>query len=399
MKILQVNITYRIGSTGKIVADLDEVIKSSGNESYILCGYSHISRDNLYVMGKGKVSFAVRKDLLLSRMSGTMGYRYTNATKNAVEWIDQIKPDVIHIHNIHGDWINLELFFDYIKSRHIRVVWTLHDCWSFTGRCSHFELNNCYQWRDGCIKCRYKDIYPITYFFDKSCKMWQDKKKWFSDLNMAYIVTPSKWLAEHVKESYLKNYPLFVIPNGIDVEKYRPKERKSGNSKKIILGVASSWNRKKGFYEFLKLNEMIDHEKYKIILVGLNKKQLQMLPDSIEGIMRTNNEQELIGLYQKADVFINPSLEETLGMTTIEAMACGIPVITYNRTATPEPVGTNCGIVVQNNTPESLFEAMIQIMQSDINYKECCRNHVLRYYNKNLNYNRYMECYSRLADQ
>jgi Glycosyltransferase len=402
MKILQINISYKFGSTGKIMSDLNDVICKSGNNSYMLCGYSNEAAPNLYIMRKGSILKASRKDILISRLSGTMGYHYKKSTLKAIEWIDTIKPDVIHLHNIHGDWINVKILFEYIRKKQIPVVWTLHDCWSFTGRCSHFELFRCEKWKTGCFKCKNRKVYPITYFFDKSKSMWKDKKKWFTSVKKMTIVTPSKWLANYVRQSFLKDYPIKVINNGINTQVYRPQTTcnryyQGFEGKHIILGVANSWTARKGYYDFIKLDGMIDHNMYQIVLVGLNSRQLKLIPNSIKGIARTENEQELIELYSGATVFVNPTYQDNYPTTNLEAQACGTPCITYRTGGSPESISDGIGCICEQGNTKQLLESIIKTCRQSYDSVEL-QNYAKEHFDKCRKYEKYIECYHSLVE-
>lgn len=399
MNIVQLNATYKVGSTGKIMSDLNDVISSTGNNGFMVSGYYHKgSIDNLHCTSHKNIFWEIRKNILISRITGTMGYRYLDRTRSAIHWIDKRNPDVIHLHNIHGDWIHLETLFNYIKMKKLPVVWTLHDCWAFTGRCSHFELCGCDKWKSLCHNCTNTKVYPITYFFDKSKKMFLDKKKWFSGIENMTIVTPSKWLADYVKQSFLGDYSIEVIHNGIDINMFSPSKNRSkyydsiGN-KKIILGVASSWSQTKGFFDFLKLDNMIDHNQYQIVMVGLNERQLRSLPKSIIGISRTNNQSELVELYSGAFVFVNPTYQDNFPTTNLEALSCGTPVITYNTGGCPEAVTQQVGAVVKKGDVEGILKTINMVENIK---KESCRLFAQERFNKFESYEEYINLYNNL---
>lgn len=399
MNIVQMNATYNVGSTGKIMSDLNDVVCRTGSNGFMVSGYYHKSNiDNLYCTSHNNPLWEIKKNLLISRITGTMGYRYLDRTESAIHWIDEKNPDIIHLHNIHGNWIHLETLFNYIKKRKIPVVWTLHDCWAFTGRCSHFELCGCNKWKSQCYNCVNTKVYPITYFFDKSKKMFLDKKKWFSGIENMTIVTPSKWLADYVKQSFLGDYPIEVIHNGIDINMFSPSENKSkycncvGN-KKIILGVASSWSQTKGLFDFLKLDSLIKHDQYQIVMVGLNEKQLRLLPKSIIGISRTNNQKELVDLYSDAFVFVNPTYQDNFPTTNLEALSCGTPVITYNTGGCPEAVTQQVGAVIKKGDVEGILKAIKEIENVK---KESCRFFAQEHFDKFESYKEYINLYKKL---
>lgn len=401
MTIVQINLTSQIGSTGKIMYGLNEVIQENGSTSYMVAGYAKSKEiPNLYALKNWHRFWANKKDIFISRLTGKMGYRYKNRTRKLIQWIDDKKPDVIHLHNIHGDWINVKTLFKYIKSKNTPVVWTLHDCWSFTGRCAHFELFGCQKWRTGCFACKNKRTYPITYFFDSSKKMWKDKKEWFLGVKNMTLVTPSAWLANYVKQSFLKDYPVKVIHNGIDTTTYSPQENRSKyykgfENKFIILGVANSWSAKKGYDDMLKLDTLLDHEQYQMVMVGLNSRQLKELPKSIIGIARTTNEQELVELYSGANVLFNPTKEEVFGMVNIEAQACGTPVITYRSGGSPETVvDVNC--IFEQGDILGVKQAIEHICQNGCDRKLISQRAKTNFYTKNL-FLKYYNLYDDLS--
>lgn len=394
MKIAQINLSYAIGSTGKIVADLEQVIKNGGEECISLVGYSSKTMDTCYVIEKLPFHIAARKNILISRLTGVMGYRKKCATKRAIKWLELQKPDVIHLHNIHGDWINIELLIKYVKDNNIPVVWTLHDTWAFTGRCSFPD--SCSKWRVQCEKCDNKRIYPVTYFFDFSKSMFCKKRDMFSGIKNITLVTPSKWLSSIVHESFMKDYSITVIASGIDVEVFKHITTDGMCGKRIILGVANVWTERKGLSTFIELDKIINHDEYQIIVVGLNERQMSLIPNTVIGMTRTNSVEALVKIYSSAFVFVNPSVLETQGLTTIEAMACGVPVITSDKTAVPECVSENCGIVLHDMSPENIRIAIEQIAINREVYTDQCRQHVVKNYNKDVCFLKYLELYKKL---
>ena len=399
MKILQINAFYGFWSTGKIVQDLCEVINSSGNEAYVACAYSnnHENGSIYTVYGKDWLT-PLRINTLIPRITGMTGYRNRERTRKLIEWVKNISPDIIHLHILHGDWLYLEDLFDYIKVEGIPVVWTFHDCWAFTGRCSHFEMENCYKWKTQCFNCKNKTVYPVTYFFDFSKKMHTDKKMLFSSLRKCVITTPSNWLANYVEQSFLKQYQVKVIHNGIDTSVYAKQNDKTdtnSNEKMIILGVASSWTEYKGLKDFVELDRMIDHSKYVITLVGLNDRQLKGLPNSIHGIKKTQNQQELVDLYNKAYVFLNLTYQDNFPTTNLEALSCGVPVITYNTGGSPESISSDTGFVVDKGDIESVLLAIEKIKNIDRNK---CRIKAAEEFDKSKSFEDYINLYNMLQN-
>lgn len=358
MKVLQINSVCGIRSTGRICTDLAEVLEQNGHECKIAYGRETVpEKYKKYAVRIGSDK-DVKIHALQSRIFDNTGFGSRKATEKFIEWVKKYDPDVIHLHNIHGYYINIEVLFNYLAEADKPVIWTLHDCWAFTGHCAHYSYVRCDKWKNGCNNCPQKKEYPSSLIFDLSKKNWERKKALFTSVKEMTFVTPSRWLGNQVEQSFLNKYPVKVIPNGIDLNVFKPtpsnfRKEKNLEEKKIILGVASAWSTRKGFNIFIELSKILD-DNYKIILVGLSKNQLKRLPKKILGITRTNNVKELAEIYTAADVFLNPSKEETMGLTTIEAMACETPVIVSNYTAVPEVVEKIGGFVENNYTVNNL---------------------------------------------
>lgn len=342
MRVLLINSVCGIRSTGRICTDLAQKFEEEGHEVKIAYG-----RVDEVPQQFQKYAVRIGNDLdlkihaLRTRILDEHGFGSKRATKEFLEWAEQYNPDLVWLHNIHGYYINIEMLFDWIKSRpNMQVKWTLHDCWAFTGHCSHFSVVQCDQWKTQCVSCVQRDRYPASKFKDNCCLNFERKKAAFTEVSNMTLITPSKWLANLVRESYLKEYPIEVQYNTIDYNIFKPTESDFRNKynlegKKIILGVASTWDDRKGLNDFLELSGLLD-EQYIIVLVGLSEQQITKLPENIIGITRTNNAEELASIYTVATVFVNPSREETFGLTTVEAIACGTPVIVYKGTACEE---------------------------------------------------------------
>jgi glycosyltransferase involved in cell wall biosynthesis len=373
VKVLQINSVCGIGSTGRIAADLYKVLEEQGHECFIAYGRG-IAPEGIKTIKTGS-DFSVNIHGVLSRITDKHGFYSTAATKKFIEQVKEYDPDVIHLHNIHGYYINIELLFHYLRETNKPVVWTLHDCWAFTGHCAHLDYVGCDKWKNGCNKCPQKGSYPSSLLFDNSKFNYLKKKKLFTSINNMSIVTPSKWLAGLVELSYLGKYPVKVINNGIDLDVFKPtpsnfREKYNLEDKFVILGVASGWVIRKGLANFIELSKTLD-DKYKIVLVGLSAKQVNEIPQNIIGIIRTNNVKELAEIYTAADVFVNPSVEETMGLVTVEALACGTPTIVYNATAVPEMVDETCGLVVEKGNVEELVKAIAKCKNNNFSSDSC----------------------------
>lgn len=367
LRVLHINTVYRKGSTGKIIAGIESVCNEIGIDTYVAYRYCDTSEksDNEIPVSSWLDCHVHNRLAMYTGFQGLFSYF---KTKQFLKTVDRIKPDIIHIHNIHGSFINHRLLFDYIKSNDIKTIWTLHDCWSFTGFCPHFGIERCEKWRNGCgdcIRCR-SERYPII---DCTRIMWSKKKKWFSEVNQLNIVTPSNWLASLVKESFLKDYTVNVINNGIDLNVFRPCEsdfRKMHNceNKFVILGVAFDWGMRKGLDVFIELSKIISSD-MQIVLVGIEDKMDKLIPDNIITIQRTNNQRELAQIYSSCDLFINPTREDTFPTVNIESLACGTPVLTFQTGGSPEIINDHCGCSVPCDDFEALYEKIMYIKMNN----------------------------------
>lgn len=362
MRIVQINGGAK-GSTGKIMMGIAEVARAQGHEVMCASPITTTNRNAGEDCGYYRIgTFNSRRvNVALARITGFNGCFAWFETYKLLKKIDEFKPDIIHFHNLHDSYINLPMLFSYIKKHDIPVVWTLHDCWAFTGHCPHFTIAKCDKWKTDCHGCKqYKD-YPAS-IFDNSELMWKLKKKWFTGVKNMTIVTPSEWLAGLAKESYLKEYPIRVINNGIDLNVFKPTKsdfrEKYGISPSecIILGVSFGWNYKKGLDCFVKLRNELN-EQYRIVLVGTDSSIDKKLPSGIVSIHRTQNQKELAEVYSAADVFFNPTREEVLGLVNLESLACGTPVVTFNTGGSPECIDEYSGIIVEEGDDiKTIFE-------------------------------------------
>ena len=320
-------------------------------------------------------------------------------TVRFLKQVDRYAPDVIHLHNLHGSYINLPLLFRYIKKHNIPVVWTLHDCWAFTAICSHFTIVGCEKWRAGCHNCPQRERLssaPINL----SSFVWKAKKKWFTGIPKAVIVTPSHWLEGLARESFLGTYPIRTIYNGVDLTIFTDTESDFRTeygieNKKIVLGVAFAWSFEKGLDVFLELSKRLSKD-YQIVLVGTDPEIDRILPECILSIHRTKDQHELAAIYTAADVFVNPTREEVLGLVNIEALACSTPVITFDTGGSPECVSSSCGIVVPKNDVDAMEREIIRICTWMPYRKQDCREQAMRFEKKQC-LNEYLELYKNIS--
>lgn len=363
MRIIQINTVCSHGSTGRIIVELNHIIEATGNEGILAYGRTlgNCNVKNSFLIGN---EFDHIMHGLGARIFDRQGFFSKKATRRLVEKIRQYKPDIIHFHNIHGYYLNIKILFEEISKMRIPIVWTLHDCWSFTGHCTYFDSVNCSKWKKQCEQCPQKKEYPKSLILDQSRKNYIEKKSLFTKIDNLYIVSPSKWLDGLVGESFLKNYNHRVINNGIDLNVFKPtssdfRVRNNLIRKKILLGVASIWGDRKGYRDFLKLSKIID-ENMVILMVGLSKEQCNNLPNNIIGIERTNNVRELSEIYSTSDYFLNFTYQDNFPTTNIEALACGTPVITYNTGGSVECITEKCGGIVEKGD----YEAALRFIET-----------------------------------
>ncbi|MBI6040164.1 glycosyltransferase [Clostridium perfringens] len=399
--VLHIN-TFNHGSTGNIIKQIGELSEKKGYNYYIAYPDS-FSNNKLQQNNDIKIGNRIKRNLerQVAYFLGIDGKLCIKATKQLINKMEIIKPDIVHLHNLHNCYINLKLLFEYLNNNNIKVVWTLHDCWAFTGQCTHFASLECEKWKNGCYKCSNYKNYPKT-LFDNSKYMYRLKEKIFTSLNNLTIVVPSIWLKKQVEKSFLNKYDTRVIYNGINLKKFSPiksrfKKNNNLDGKKIILGVAYSWSNKKGLNIFLELSKIID-EQYIIVLVGLDEKLIKEILvnkkiTNIIALPKTKTTKELVDIYSSADCFLNPSLQESMSLVTVEAMACGLPVIVSNKTALPELIDESCGIIVENYNAKSFYEAVIN-MESRFDSKNSIKR--AQYFSDERNFNEYIELYNEI---
>lgn len=400
MKVLQINSTLNTGSTGRIAEDIGCTLIADGHKSFIAYGReARTSTSAVFQIGN---KFSILWHVLITRLFDRHGFASKSATKRFISQIRQIQPDIIHFHCIHGYYIDIKLLFLFLEEAQIPVVWTFHDAWAFTGHCTYFDFKNCFKWRIQCNKCPNMRAYPESYFLDNSKLNYSQKKHLFNLVKKMIIVSPSKWLGNYTKESFLGGYPVEIIHNGIDLNQFKPTATESViakyqlDGKYVILGVASVWSQRKGLADFIKLRNKLD-ESYIIILVGLKDNQKKNIPDGIICINRTESIAELAGLYSVADAYVNPTWVDNFPTTNIEALACGTPVVTYNTGGSPEAIDSETGIVVPKGDIESLKSAIIQVIEKgEMFYSAKCRNRALLLFNKSDRYSDYITLYNKI---
>lgn len=349
MKVLMINVVCGIRSTGRICTDLAVALEKQGHEVKIAYGRENVPEQyQKYAVRIGS-DLDVKLHGIKARLFDGAGFGSKKATKKFIGWVKEYNPDVIHLHNIHGYYINIEVLFEYLKSCGKKIIWTLHDCWSFTGHSAYCDAINCEKWKDGCYQCPQIQEYPKA-LMDFSKLNWKKKRALFTNIPNMTIVTPSHWLEENVKKSFLKEYSVEVIHNGIDTSQFYPMENDFREiykleNKYILLGAATVWDDMKGYSDFIRLSELLD-DTYKIIMVGVTDEQIKKLPSKILGIKRTASVKELAYIYNSADLFLNLTYCDNYPMVNIEAMSCGTPVLTYKTGGSPEIVEKYGGVVI-----------------------------------------------------
>ena len=397
MKVLQINSVSGFGSTGRIATDIADILISQGDECMITYGRGDAPEKYRNISVKVCSSLDNKIHGALTRAFDVHGFCSNNATKKLIKLIKQYSPDVIHLHNIHGYYLNVEMLFDYLKRADIPVVWTLHDCWSMTGHCAYFSAIECDKYLTECRNCPQLRGYPSTLFPYNVSRNHARKRKAFSGVKSLTVITPSAWLADLTRDTFLGQYPIITIYNGIDLNVFKPKhsdfkKRMGIEDKKMILGVANIWEKRKGLDDFVDLSKLLD-DSYKIVLVGLSEEQVSEMPENVIALTRTKSVEELTEIYSAADVYINPSIEETMGLTTAEALACGTPVITYNKTAVPEVCDDTCGIVVEPGV-DNILTALEKVRFSA---DDCIKR--AKHFEKTHQYMKYIEVYKNVTKQ
>lgn len=398
--LLQINSVVNSGSTGHIAEDIGRLAIANGWESYIAYGRKALPSDSHLIRIGTKAD--VLWHVLVTRLFDLHGLASRHATKKLVRQIKEIKPDVIHLHNIHGYYINYKILFKYLSESGTPVVWTMHDCWAVTGHCPYYTFVRCIVWRSegGCRNCPQKRGYPSSVLFSNAAYNFKCKRKYFNLLseNQLTIVAPSKWLSDEIGKSYLGHYKRMVINNGIDLEVFKPSaERPTSRKKYTILGVASVWDERKGLMDFIKLADFLRADE-EIVLVGLNDKQIDSLPKdkNIRGIRRTESQSELAGLYAQSLCFVNPTYEDTFPTTNMETLACGTSVITYRTGGSPEMVEEETGFVVEQGDIVAVRKCIDKLKELQLSEK--CRKRAVRLFSKEERFKEYMKLYEEVMN-
>ena len=398
-KLLQINITANWGSHGKIAEGIGQAAIKQGWQSYIAYGrWANPSASNLFHIGN---RWDEMRHGVASRLFDNHGLMSQKATKSLLQFVRNVNPDIVHLHNIHGYYLNYPLLFQYLRQHDIPVVWTLHDCWSFTGHCAHYEFIGCEKWKTHCAECPQKGAYPKSLLLDRSYRNFEQKKDTFLSLNRLTLVPVSQWLERQLQQSFFKHTPTRLIYNGIDTDVFSKQTEVNWIKKKygipehcaIVLGLASNWYRK-GLPDFLQLASLLPPS-IRIVLVGLTKQEQKLAARAgIVGISRTDN---LHALYSVANVYFNPTWEDTFPTTNLEAMACGTPVVTYNTGGSPEVITAGTGIVIAKGDIQTAAIKIELLCQQLANtFEGASRQHIIRHYNKEERFSEYLNLYTNI---
>ncbi len=401
-RLLQINTVVNSGSVGRIAEDTGKWVQQNGWESYI--AYGRNERESSSRLIRIGSDWEVKLHGVKTRFFDAHGFGSKQATIRFIRQLQRIRPDIIHLHNLHGYYLNIEVLFAYLSQCNIPVVWTLHDCWSFTGHCVHFQDIGCQKWQTQCNNCRLQTNYPASLFLDRSPKNYIAKKNLFTSVPNMTIVPVCYWLEDIVKKSFLKKVKTKVIHNGIDTEVFVPRNtsevcKKYGlENKFVLIAIANVWNSTKGFQDILQISKYLSYDD-RILMIGVNKHQKQKLPPNVIGIERTENIHELAELYSVADVLINPTYQDTFPTINLEAQACGLPVITYATGGCAEAVNDETGIVVKTGDVEEFVNAIAVVKQKGkVAYSSFCRENIWNHYRKENKYDAYFSLYKHVLE-
>ncbi len=372
-KVLFINSIVGSGSTGRIITGLMDVLQEKGIES--VCAYGRNGAPDNYRTYRIGPDSDVYFHGAVSRITDRHGMYSIGATKKLIEFIRAEKPDMIHLHNVHGYYVNIRMLFKYLKDEYMkkpgrRIVWTLHDCWTFTGHCTHFAYIGCDRWKkEGCHNCPQKDQYPASLLMDSSKRNFKEKKELFTGIPEMELVTPSAWLKDMVSESFLKDYPVSVVPTGIDLKRFRYldsdlRTRFGIGDRLLLLGVANPWRERKGIDDFMEMANRLG-DSARIVMVGLKPGQMKNLPANVIGIGHTDSIEEMVEWYSTSDIYVNLTLEDTFPTTNLESMACGTPVVTYETGGSPESLTPDTGIVVPVRDMDGVINAINELKARD----------------------------------
>lgn len=376
MKVLQINAVYGIGSTGRTARELSEELKKQGHTSLIATTKTNVCEDGIFMMAN---KIDQKAHAFLSRITGKQGYFSMYETKKLLRYMDKEKPDVVHLRNLHANFINIPMLLRYLAKKDIATVLTLHDCFFFTGKCTHYTEEGCFKWQTGCKNCPKLKCDNISWFFDRTKTMWKDKRKLFSAIPRLAVQGVSDWITEEGKKSFLQNAKIVKrIYNWIDTEKFYPREEDVKDKynipkdKFIVLLMSAGWKEGTDRYNDLLMLSGLVQDDIHIVCVGGGASDMN-LPGNVTKINYIDGQDELSKVYSSSDVYVHLSREDTFGKVVAEALASGIPAVVYNSTGLPELVTEETGLVAENKNIYDVYEKIKLIKENGKKYyNEAC---------------------------
>jgi len=402
LRILQLNTVCGAKSTGRIAWEIAKLVEKDGGECYIACGAGYVPEDAKAFAYHTIKPIKRKAYSLIRKLFDAEGYFNISGTKELIRQIEIFEPDVIHIHNLHGCYLHLKTLFGYLAKKDIPVVWTLHDCWPFTGHCAYFDYSGCEKWKTGCHDCPQLKSYPECVGVDGSRRNYQLKKELFLGLKNLTMVAPCQWMKEPLSQSFLKNVPVRVIYNGVDLNGFTPtpgdlRQRYGLENSKVAVAVASDWDERKGLRFLLEAAQKLGDE-YRFVVIGLSHEQVEKLPGGMIGIEHTANVEELAQWYTTADCLVNPSLEDNMPMVNLEALACGTPIAMFRTGGCPEAVDERTGAVVEKGDVDGLCRAIRSLCPKTDATKQACLARA-RSFDAKLTFEQYLALYKELCTE
>ncbi len=396
--ILQIDVALNVGSTGRIVHEIGDAILKEGWMSHAAFGrYSAPSTSTAHKIGTNADHAA---HLLLTRLFDLHGKGSLGATKRLRALLADLKPDVVHLHQVHGYYLHLRELMQLLEEYGKPVLWTFHDAWQLTGHCCYFDRFDCQKWQTSCGSCPMTRYYPQSWGIDNSASNHREKKSTIGALSNLTVVPVSYWLGDMVKQSYLSQKQMEVIQNGVDLEQFFIEKADQATpadvDKTTYLGVAGVWADHKGLSDFVQMSELLRDDE-QIVLIGLAEKQLNGLPANIKALPAQGSISALRHWYNRATVFLNPSKSESFGLVTAEALACGTPAVVYNTTACPELVDDKTGRVAVKGDFTGMLYAARELAQLDSEAIQTeCRKRAELHFDKQKQTGKYIQLYKQL---
>lgn len=383
MRVFQLNTFCGVKSTGRIASEIARLVEEDGGECRIGYGVPGISKESEPFACQIGSKYGRKLHAVIRKLLDAEGYGSWLATRKLIRDMKAFSPDLIHLHNVHGCYLHLPTLFRYLKKSGLPVVWTLHDCWPFTGHCAYFDYSGCEKWKTGCHHCPQQHSYPVCIGLDGSRRNYQDKKRWFTQLNKLTFVAPCEWMKQPLSQSFMQKYPVRVIYNGVNLDSFKPvhsdlRSRYHLEDKRVCLSVAAEWDHRKGLKYLCESARMLGDE-YRFVVIGLEKAQIADLPGNVIGLEKTANVQELAAWYTLADCLVNPTLEDNMPMVNLEALACGTPIVTFATGGCPEAVDENTGIVVPKGDQDALNKAIRQLASQKVQRTDACVQRAKRF--------------------